>query len=66
MEWTKQKPFFTYPTNSETLGIWKLHEKPCKKVEDISIFKIKKKLVKLTVRLGVDQPQTVVVIPLLH
>ncbi|XP_043468096.1 uncharacterized protein LOC122502220 [Leptopilina heterotoma] len=66
VEWIKEKPFFTYPTSSETFGIWKLNEKPSNKKENISIYKIKKKLVKLTVRSAPDEPKTVVVIPLLH
>lgn len=66
VEWTKRNTFFTYPTDSTILGIWKLHEKPSNKTETMSICKIKKKLVKLTVRLGPDEPQVVVVIPLLH
>lgn len=66
VEWIKEKPFFTYPTNSEILGIWKLHEKPSNKKENISICNIKKKLVKLTVTLAPNEPKTVVVIPILH
>ncbi|XP_051154440.1 uncharacterized protein LOC127277382 [Leptopilina boulardi] len=66
VQWIKEKPFFTYPTNSETLGIWKLHDNPSNVKDTISIYKIKKKLVKLTVRSASNEPKTVVVIPLLH
>ncbi|XP_043471278.1 uncharacterized protein LOC122507811 [Leptopilina heterotoma] len=64
--WRKDKPLYTYPTNSEIFNIWKLNHLPMRDIKIYSIAAISQKVVKLQLSFTENGPQKVYVVPLLH
>lgn len=64
--WKKDKPLYTYPTNSEIFNIWKLNNASTRNNVVYPLTAISQKLVKLQLSFGNDRPEKVYVVPLLH